>query len=156
MSRPPRIPTLTARLALPLLVELRRGGHDAASVLGRVGLEEAQLNSLDGRLSIDAWSDLCAACVAVSGDSGFPLKAATRIERSAFPLEFYLVCSQLTVREGMVFAEYFLATLWGFVRAIAPPSPPPASVSVRHRWPRHGKGLDDVFGAPVDFGRPLR
>jgi AraC-like DNA-binding protein len=50
------------------------------------------------------------------------------------------------------FAEYFFAMLWGFVRALAPGSPPPTLVRFAHRWPRHGEATRTAFGGPVRFG----
>jgi AraC-like DNA-binding protein len=51
-----------------------------------------------------------------------------------------------------LFAEYLLAMLWAFVRAIAPGSQPPTAVRFAHRWARHGSALADFFAAPVRFG----
>lgn len=191
MGSPGRVPTVSARLALPLLTEWKRRGGDPSALLERLGLEEAQLRALRGRLALDAWSDLHAACSEESGDAAFAVRAVERLERSAFPLELHLVGSQATVREGLdlvrpyasavidgldiafahgpggsharfrlggeplgppKFAEYLLAMLWAFVRAVAPSSPPPTAVQFTHRWPRHGEATRTTFAAPVSFG----
>ncbi|MCA9578736.1 MAG: AraC family transcriptional regulator ligand-binding domain-containing protein [Polyangiales bacterium] len=192
MSRSPRIPTLSARLALPLVVELDRRGARTDEVLARVGLERARLGLLVGRVPLDLWTELCRRGADACGDPGFALDAALNIDRSAFPLEFYLVSSQLDVLRGMefaapfvgsvvdgfetrvemthagasahflldgetlgppLFAEYFLATLWGFVRSIVPSSPPARAVTFTHEQALHGRALDTVFDTQVRFGQ---
>ena len=50
-------------------------------------------------------------------------------------------------------AEYFLLTLWAFVKAVAPGSPPPTYVTFTHRGSRHGDALSEAFQAPVHFAR---
>lgn len=103
-AKTPTAPTsITARLALPLLSALRAAGHDVGAMLSRLGLDEADLRSLHGRLTLEAFMDLHAACVALTGDASFPLRAAAHLDRDAFPLGFYLMGSQMTLRDGARF-----------------------------------------------------
>jgi AraC-like DNA-binding protein len=186
-----RVRTVSARLALPLVHAWKQQGRDVTALLAPLGLVEGQLRALRGRVSVEAWSDLHAACTEQSGDPGFALRAVERLSPSAFPLELHLAGSQPTVRAGLMLvqpyasstiddlelgvsfrghasrvefrlgqdplgppllAEYLLAMLWGFVRAIAPSAPPPLEVRFTHRWPRHGEATAAVFHARVSFG----
>lgn len=102
--------TITSRLVLPLITQLRLEGHAVEPMLERLGLDEAQLRSLQGRLTMETFLDVHTACVATTGDPSFPLRAATSLDRDSFPLAFYLVGSQATVRDGAHFVEPFTST----------------------------------------------
>jgi AraC-like DNA-binding protein len=99
-------------LALPLAVHWRRRGGDSAALLGPLGLDEAQLRPLDGRIALERWCALHAACTDKSGDRAFGLAALAELERDAFPIELHLVSSQRTLRDGLRFVE-------PYVRAVA-------------------------------------
>jgi AraC-like DNA-binding protein len=192
MSAVSRVPTVSARLALPLVAHWRRRHGDAAALLRALDLDEHELRLFDGRVALDRWSALHAACTQKSGNPAFGLEAVAQLERGAFPLELQLVSSQPTLHAGLLFvqpyahasvdglevaliaggrersqavftvggqplgpppfAEYYLAMLWAFTRAVAPLSRPPTAVRFHHRWARHGAALAELFGAPVRFG----
>lgn len=113
MARPsvPAPVTLASRLVLPLITQLRVEGHEVEPMLARLGIDEAQLRSLHGRLTMETFLDVHAACVATTQDPAFPLRAASSLDRESFPLAFYLVGSQPTVRDGFHFVEPFTSTI---------------------------------------------
>ena len=100
--------TLSGRLALPLLVQLKRDGHDVAALLQRLHLDHDELRSFGGRITMDAWLDLRQAGVDATGDSTFPLRAALGLDRESFPLGFYLMGSQATLRDGYQFVRPYI------------------------------------------------
>ncbi len=113
MARPsvPAPVTLASRLVLPLITQMRAEGHAVEPMLARLGLDEGQLRSLNGRITMETFLDIHAACVATVGDVAFPLRAAASLDRDAFPLAFYLMGSQATVRDGFHFVEPFSSTI---------------------------------------------
>jgi len=106
-----RVPTLSARLALPLVEEWKRRGRTAESLLARLGLTEAHLRELRARLPLDVWSDLHAACTEESGDPAFALRAALSLERGTFPLALHLVGSQENLRTGIEFVRPYVGSM---------------------------------------------
>src|SRR5213076_1986171 len=97
------VPTVSARLALPLVAEWRRRGRDPVALLDPLGLDEDALHFIDGRIALHVWSSLHASCVDESDDVAFPLEGLARIERDAFPIGLHLVSSQRTVADGLRF-----------------------------------------------------
>lgn len=102
---------MSGRLALPLLAALRERGHDVPALLTRLGIEEPELRKLHGRLSLEAFMDLHAACIAETGDRSFPLHAASHLDREAFPVAFYMMGSQATLRDGYRFVRPYRAMI---------------------------------------------
>ncbi|MBK6811918.1 MAG: AraC family transcriptional regulator ligand-binding domain-containing protein [Sandaracinaceae bacterium] len=100
--------TLSGRLALPLLVQLKRDGHDVQSLLKRLHLDHDELRSFGGRLAVDAWLDLRQAGIDATGDPSFPLRAALGLDRESFPLGFYLMGTQATLRDGYQFVRPYI------------------------------------------------
>ncbi|MEZ4325543.1 MAG: AraC family transcriptional regulator ligand-binding domain-containing protein [Polyangiales bacterium] len=100
--------TLSGRLALPLLVQLKRDGHDVAALLERLHLDHDELRSFGGRITVDAWLDLRQAGIDATGDSTFPLRAALGLDRESFPLGFYLMGTQATLRDGYQFVRPYI------------------------------------------------
>ena len=100
--------TLSGRLALPLLVQLKRDGHDVAALLQRLQLDHDELRSFGGRITLDAWLDLRQAGIDATGDSTFPLRAALGLDRESFPLGFYLMGTQATLRDGYQFVRPYI------------------------------------------------
>jgi AraC-like DNA-binding protein len=121
MSAASRVPTVSARLALPLVAHWRRRHGDAAALLRPLDLDETELRLLDARLALDRWSALHAACTQQSGDPGFGLAAVAQLERGAFPLELQLVSSQPTLHAGLRFVQpYSRASVDGLVVELVP------------------------------------
>lgn len=102
---------MSGRLALPLLSALRARGLDAAALLTRLGIDEDDLRKLHGRLTLEAFMDLHAACIAETGDRAFPLHAASHLDRDAFPVAFYMMGSQATLRDGYRFVRPYRAMI---------------------------------------------
>ena len=100
--------TLSGRLALPLLVQLKRDGHDDLSLLKRLHLDPDELRSFGGRITVDAWLDLRQAGIDATGDPTFPLRAALGLDRESFPLGFYLMGTQATLRDGYQFVRPYI------------------------------------------------
>ncbi|MBT8450382.1 MAG: AraC family transcriptional regulator [Deltaproteobacteria bacterium] len=99
---------LSARLALPLVRELRGLGHDPAPILKELGLHEAGLRPLEARMALASWLRLHAASIELSSDPAAPARAAARIQPDAFPIPLHLLGSQATVREGWRFSAPYL------------------------------------------------
>lgn len=102
---------MAGRLVLPLLSGLRRRGTDVPALLSRIGLDERELRGLHGRLAMEAFMDLHSACVAETGDRAWPLKMASDLDREAFPLAFYILSTQATLRDGFRFVEPYRGTI---------------------------------------------
>ena len=100
--------TVSARLALPLVCELRELGHDPAPLLAELGLDEASLRPLAAHMTLGSWLGLHTASIEVSSDSGLPARAAARMQPDAFPIPLHLLGSQVTVREGWRFSAPYL------------------------------------------------
>src|SRR5947208_3428770 len=111
MSARTRVPTVSARLALPLVAEWRRRGLAPGALVDPLGLDEDALHLLDGRMALHVWSALHAACVEGSGDVAFALEALARIERDAFPIGLHLVSSQRTVADGLRFVAPYMRSV---------------------------------------------
>lgn len=107
----PRRIAMSGRLALPLLAALRARGREVEPVLTRVGLDETELRKLHGRLTLEAFMDLHAACIEETGDRAFPLHAASHLDREAFPVAFYMMGSQATLRDGYTFVQPYRAMI---------------------------------------------
>jgi hypothetical protein len=105
MSATSRVPTVSARLAWPLVAYWRRRRGDPAALLRPLGLDETELRLLDARLALDRWSALHEACTRSSGEPAFALDAVAQLERGAFPLELQLVSSQPTLYAGLRFVQ---------------------------------------------------
>jgi AraC-like DNA-binding protein len=74
----------------------------------QLGLDEAELHALAGRIALDRWCALHRACSAGSGEVAFALTALGHLERGAFPFELHLISSQPTVRDGLRFVEPYM------------------------------------------------
>lgn len=109
-STPPPI-TMAGRLAMPLLTGLRNRNIDVEAILQRIGLDEDELRSMNGRISTEAFMDLHAAVVAATGDRTSPIRMANDLDRDAFPLAFHLLASQATIREGFRFVAPYRSTI---------------------------------------------
>jgi AraC-like DNA-binding protein len=103
--------TIAGRLASPIVAALRAEGHDATAFLAKIGLEESAIRDLHGRLTMEAFVDLHAASVATTSDPAFPLRAVQHLDRQAFPLGFYLLGSQPTIRDAYEFIRPYVATI---------------------------------------------
>lgn len=99
---------VSARLALPLVREMRALGRDPAPALAELGLDEAGLRPLAARMALGAWLRLHAASIELTSDPGVPARAAARLQPDAFPVPLHLLGSQTTVREGWRFAAPYL------------------------------------------------
>jgi AraC-like DNA-binding protein len=102
---------MSGRLVLPLLAALREKGHDVPRLLESLAIDESELRSLHGRVTIEAFMDLHAACIAATGDRAFPLHAASHLDREAFPVAFYMMGSQATLRDGYRFVRPYRAMI---------------------------------------------
>lgn len=100
--------TVSARLALPLVREMRELGRDPAPVLAELRLDEAHLRPLAARMALGSWLGLRAASIEATSDPGLPTRAAARMQADAFPIPLHLLGSQATVREGWRFAAPYL------------------------------------------------
>ena len=57
---------------------------------------------------MDAWLDLRQAGIDATGDPSFPLRAALGLDRESFPLGFYLMGTQATLRDGYQFVRPYI------------------------------------------------
>lgn len=110
-SYPSQPVTLAARLVLPLVTGLRTRGIEVEPILARIGLDEEEMRSMNGRLPMEAFTDLHAAVVAATGDRMAPLRMANELDRDAFPLAFHLLGTQATIRDGYRFVAPYRATI---------------------------------------------
>ena len=108
MTTPDPARMVSARLALPLVCELRALGHEPAPILAELGLHEASLRPLEARIALGSWLRLHAASIEVTSDPGTPARAAARMQPDAFPIPLHLLGSQSTVREGWRFSAPYL------------------------------------------------
>ncbi|MDH3726649.1 MAG: AraC family transcriptional regulator [Myxococcales bacterium] len=99
---------VSARLALPLVRDMRELGHDPAPILTELRLHEANLRPLAARMALGSWLRLHAASIEVTSDPGSPARAAARMQPDAFPIPLHLLGSQTTVREGWRFSAPYL------------------------------------------------
>lgn len=111
LSIPPKPITMAGRLAMPLLTGLRTRGVDVESILTRIGLDEDEMRSMSGRISMEAFMDLHTSVVAATGDRMAPLRMANELDRDAFPLAFHLLGTQATIRDGYRFVAPYRATI---------------------------------------------
>jgi len=100
--------TVSARLALPLVREMRELGRDPGPMLAELGLHEASLRPLPARMPLGSWLGLHRASIAATSDPGLPTRAAAQMQPDAFPIPLHLLGSQATVREGWRFAAPYL------------------------------------------------
>ena len=106
--------TLSGRLALPLIAQLRRDGEDPESLLEKLALSAEDLRAFGSRLPLDAWLDLRQASIDRTEDPTLPLRAALGLDRDSFPLGFYIMGSQATLRDGYQFVRpYFPIIMTG-------------------------------------------
>ncbi len=99
---------VSARLALPLVREMREVGHDPAPLLAKLGLREASLRPLAAHMALGSWLALRAASIEMTSDSRLPARAAARMQPDAFPIPLHLLGSQGTVRDGWRFSAPYL------------------------------------------------
>lgn len=111
MATRPRIPTVAARIALPLVLEWKRRGLDPESLAERVGVDEAGLRRLDARVSLERFADLHAACEQTTKDPAFAITALETLDHATFPPLLHLVGSQHTLREGVGFVSPFVGSM---------------------------------------------
>ena len=99
---------VSARLALPLVHEMREVGCDPGPVLAELGFDEASLRPLAAHMTLGSWLALHAACIEATSDPGLPTRAAATMQPDAFPIPLHLLGSQATVREGWRFSAPYL------------------------------------------------
>jgi AraC-like DNA-binding protein len=88
---------LTVRAIRPLVSGLRRTGHDAASILSAVGLDDAILADPDGLVETSVAMALLARAVEHTGDDDLGLHLGEYAELGSFDVHFYAMASSPTL-----------------------------------------------------------
>ena len=103
--RGPTVATTSSRALLAACAEL---GLRTEELLDAAGLTAATVNDPDGRLPVEAFSELWRAALERSGDPGLGLRVALAVPFGAYRVIDFLAASAPTVGEGLLrVARYF-------------------------------------------------
>jgi len=95
------MPMVPASDLRPIVEALARLGYDTPPLLAVIGVDEATLADVEGRVRCDAYGALVAAAMRQRPLTVLALRIAAEIPLGAYPLLDYVVLSSTTVRDGL-------------------------------------------------------